>query len=239
VYFRTGDLVKQDARGFVYFVDRIGDTFRWKGENVATTEVAERLSGFDGFGEVNVYGVEIPKNDGRAGMASVVLEGYGRKESMDQYESSSRKGSMSEQQQHQQQKSSDKGKDQSNDANKQEKDKDKDSEPKQKDEGNKHQTTATEPSITPEEIEERVDMNKLYEFVKENLAFYQQPVFMRFQRQMDTTGTFKTRKVEVQKEGYDPTKVSDPVYFKNEEKKAYTIVDKEQYDKIVNGKVRV
>ncbi|KAM4690056.1 long-chain fatty acid transport protein 3 [Rhinophrynus dorsalis] len=72
-YFNTGDLMMQDALGFVYFRDRIGDTFRWKGENVATTEVSEILSGLDFFLDVNVYGVTIPGHEGRTGMAAVTL----------------------------------------------------------------------------------------------------------------------------------------------------------------------
>jgi fatty-acyl-CoA synthase len=73
-WFRTGDLLKRDRRGYYYFVDRIGDTFRWKGENVSTTEVAETISGFPGVLEATVYGVAVPGHDGRAGMAAVVVE---------------------------------------------------------------------------------------------------------------------------------------------------------------------
>lgn len=72
-YFRTGDILRRDRDGYYYFVDRIGDTFRWKGENVATQEVAEILNGAAGVSETNVYGVEIPGADGRAGMAAIVL----------------------------------------------------------------------------------------------------------------------------------------------------------------------
>jgi fatty-acyl-CoA synthase len=72
-WFATGDLMKSDGDGYLYFVDRIGDTFRWKGENVSTNEVAERLLAAPGVEEANVYGVEVPGTDGRAGMAALVV----------------------------------------------------------------------------------------------------------------------------------------------------------------------
>jgi fatty-acyl-CoA synthase len=74
-WFRTGDLMRQDDKGYFYFVDRLGDTFRWKGENVATSEVSEAICAFPGLKEANVYGVAIPGTDGRAGMAAVVAGG--------------------------------------------------------------------------------------------------------------------------------------------------------------------
>ena len=73
-WFRTGDLMRKDEHGFFYFVDRIGDTFRWKGENVATSEVSETICRFPGVREANVYGVVIPGSDGRAGMATIVTD---------------------------------------------------------------------------------------------------------------------------------------------------------------------
>ena len=72
IWFRTGDLMRKDADGYFYFVDRIGDTFRWKGENVSTSEVEMTLGQFDGILEANVYGVHVPGRDGRAGMAAIV-----------------------------------------------------------------------------------------------------------------------------------------------------------------------
>jgi fatty-acyl-CoA synthase len=74
-WYRTGDLMRKDAGGFFYFVDRIGDTFRWKGENVATAEVADAIAAFPGITEATVYGVAVPGAEGAAGMATVVTDG--------------------------------------------------------------------------------------------------------------------------------------------------------------------
>lgn len=73
-WFRTGDLMRKDAAGYYYFADRLGDTFRWKGENVSTTEVAETISACPGVTEAVVFGVEIPGNEGRAGMAVITTD---------------------------------------------------------------------------------------------------------------------------------------------------------------------
>jgi fatty-acyl-CoA synthase len=74
-WYRTGDLMRMDERGFIYFVDRIGDTFRWKGENVSTSQVAEALSSCPGVLDCVIYGVAVPSADGRAGMAALMVGG--------------------------------------------------------------------------------------------------------------------------------------------------------------------
>src|ERR1700722_2312931 len=74
-WMRTGDLMCRDANGFYTFVDRIGDTFRWKGENVATLEVSSVIRECPGVKEAIVYGVAVPGADGRAGMARMTIDG--------------------------------------------------------------------------------------------------------------------------------------------------------------------
>ncbi|XP_068579565.1 hsFATP2a_ACSVL_like domain-containing protein [Cebidichthys violaceus] len=74
LYFNTGDLLWFDHNKFVYFQDRVGDTFRWKGENVATSEVADILSMANSILEANVYGVKVEGHEGRIGMAAVTLK---------------------------------------------------------------------------------------------------------------------------------------------------------------------
>lgn len=72
LWFRSGDVMREDAEGRVYFVDRLGDTFRWKSENVSTNEVADILGTFDQIAECSVYGVSVPNSDGRCGCATIV-----------------------------------------------------------------------------------------------------------------------------------------------------------------------
>ena len=73
-YWSSGDLLRYDDDGYFYFVDRIGDTFRWKSENVSTLEVADTLSDLPGLELINVYGVQVPEHEGRAGMAAILMQ---------------------------------------------------------------------------------------------------------------------------------------------------------------------
>ncbi len=78
-YFLSGDILRMDEDGFLYFCDRTGDTFHWKGENVSTMEVEAAMQNILSMRDVTVYGVEVPGSEGRAGMAAIV----GDKESVD------------------------------------------------------------------------------------------------------------------------------------------------------------
>ena len=158
-WFATGDLMMQDRDGYFYFVDRIGDTFRWKGENVSTTEVAERMSAIAGVHEATVYGVQVGKADGRAGMASLVAG--------------------------------------------------------------------------PE-----FDIKTLHEKLEGELPDYAQPVFIRMQPEMEVTGTFKYRKMDLVADGFNPDRVHGPLYYKSLNK-GYVKLTKPTYAKIVSGGVRL
>jgi fatty-acyl-CoA synthase len=158
-WFRTGDLMRSDSEGYLYFVDRIGDTFRWKGENVATSEVSERLSGVEGVKEINVYGVPIGDLDGKAGMVSLV----------------------------------------------------------------------TGPEF---------DIAGLAQYVDRELPTYARPIFVRLQPEIETTGTFKYRKMDLVQEGFDPAKIKDPLYFRDPAK-GYVKLTKAVHAKILDGAYRL
>lgn len=159
-WFRTGDLLRQDAQGYYYFVDRIGDTFRWKGENVATSEVAEAISVFSGIKEANVYGVKVPGADGRAGMAALVTAGP-------------------------------------------------------------------------------IDLAVFKTHLEKNLPAYARPIFLRMQGEIEITGTFKHRKIELVKEGFDPRTVKDPLNFLDPVTGQYVPLTPELYDRLMAGEIRL
>ena len=158
-WFATGDLMRQDADGYFYFVDRIGDTFRWKGENVSTTEVAERLQAAPGVREASVYGVSVPETDGRAGMAGLV--------------------------------------------------------------------------VGPE-----FDIAVFAQHVARELPAYAQPVFVRILPQIEVTGTFKPRKMDLVADGFDPVKVRGPVYVKDN-KQNYVKLTKAGFEKVLAGGMKL
>jgi fatty-acyl-CoA synthase len=159
-WFRTGDLMRRDAQGYFYFVDRIGDTFRWKGENVATSEVSEALSVIPGIKEANVYGVAVPDMEGRAGMAALV----------------------------------------------------------------------TTPGF---------DVSTLPAALANNLAPYARPVFLRMLSEIEITGTFKQRKVELVREGFDPSVIADPLYWLDPASGRYEPLTTDAHAKIVTGSVKL
>ncbi|MDH4247807.1 MAG: long-chain-acyl-CoA synthetase [Deltaproteobacteria bacterium] len=157
-YFKTGDLMKKDAEGDYFFVDRMGDTYRWKGENVSTQEVQESLSKFPGTLLAAVYGVEIPGTEGRVGMAALMLE---------------------------------KGK--------------------------------------------SLDANALGGFVVQHLPSYARPAFVRLVEHIDMTGTFKLKKTDLQKQGYDPAQVKGSLYYLDAAAKQYKPLDAGIYQSIRSG----
>jgi fatty-acyl-CoA synthase len=158
-WFATGDLMKTDIDGYFYFVDRVGDTFRWKGENVSTGEVAERLQATPGVEEANVYGVTVDGADGRAGMAGlVVAPGF--------------------------------------------------------------------------------DIAALAEQLGRDLPAYAQPVFIRILPAIQTTGTFKYRKMDLVADGFDPGKVRDPLFYRDPAK-GYQKLTKAVFTRIQAGSVKL
>ena len=80
LFYRTGDALRRTDDGRWFFMDRLGDTYRWKSENVSTAEVAETLGHFPGIHEANIYGVQVPGHEGRAGCAALSLDGGARKD---------------------------------------------------------------------------------------------------------------------------------------------------------------
>ena len=159
-WFSSGDLLKRDKDGYYFFVDRIGDTFRWKSENVATSEVSEAISTFAGVKEANVYGVLVPGEDGRAGMASIV------------------------------------------------------------------------PS-------EEFSINGLYEHLSQHLPKYSIPVFIRISKEIEVTGTFKYKKTDLVKDGFDPSVVKDQMYYASTSENDYIGLDANVFKKISDHELKL
>ena len=143
VWFNTGDVMSPQGMGHAAFTDRLGDTFRWKGENVATTDVEAALSADPCVQECTVFGVEVPGTGGRAGMAAVKL----------------RDGAQ-------------------------------------------------------------FDGRALAAGLTRQLPGYAVPLFIRLVESLETTSTFKSRKVELRDQGYGP-QVSDPLYVLTGQEEGY------------------
>lgn len=157
-YFNTGDLVTLHPDRFVSFADRLGDTFRWKGENVSTTEVSMMLNECAGVVETNVYGVEVPGTDGRAGMVSLVAG-------------------------------------------------------------------------------EDFDLSRFAAHVVARLPKYARPVFLRVQRELQLTGSFKYVKTDLKKDGFDPSRISEPLYYFDLGSQGYLPIDAGVHQRIVRGEI--
>ncbi len=159
MWFRTGDLMRQDSAGYFYFVDRIGDTFRWKGENVATSDVADALGSFPGLVDAAVYGVSVPGADGRAGMAAIVAPAG-------------------------------------------------------------------------------VDLAALRDHLAARLPRFARPLFLRVRDRMDVTGTFKLKKQDLIREGFDPAVVTDALFVDDPHDMRFRRLDDAYFTRIVSGDVK-
>ncbi|CAB3380352.1 Hypothetical predicted protein [Cloeon dipterum] len=160
-FFNSGDILIMDELGYFYFKDRTGDTFRWKGENVATSEVEAVISNVAQLNDAVVYGVEIPGAEGRAGMASIV-------------------------------------------------------------------------GVQGEE-----ELNKLAAGIRSNLPSYARPIFLRVLKELPMTGTFKLKKNDLQKEGYNLDVVKDPIYFLDQKSGQFKLLTPEVYKDILDKKFKV
>lgn len=161
-WFNTGDLMRNIGFGHAQFVDRLGDTFRWKGENVSTTEVEEVMNTVPGVAGSTAYGVAIPGADGRAGMVSIVTD----------------------------------------------------------------------------TLKDDLDKGILAETLRNALPSYAVPVFIRVKTEFDTTHTFKIKKTDLKREGFDLEVVKDPVYVLLPGEKDYRALTPEIFRDVASGKHR-
>ncbi|XP_010875663.1 long-chain fatty acid transport protein 4 isoform X2 [Esox lucius] len=159
--YLSGDVLIMDQFGYMYFKDRTGDTFRWKGENVSTTEVEGTLSRLLDMKDVVVYGVEVPGAEGKAGMAAIA------------------------------------------------------------------------------DPERSTDLEKFGKDLEKALPPYARPVFLRFLNEVNKTGTYKFQKTEMRREGFNPSIVSDKLYFLDPSRGRYVELNKELHSGIVSGKQKL
>jgi fatty-acyl-CoA synthase len=159
-WFRTGDLMKIDEGGFFHFIDRLGDTFRWKGENVATSEVNEAILECPGVIDATTYGVTVPGADGRAGMAAVVTSG-------------------------------------------------------------------------------NFDFAEFRDHLARRLPAYACPVFIRLSASLDSTETFKQKKQDLLRAGFDPRQIADPLFFRDPKSGDFQPLDANAYVRLEQGAIRL
>jgi citronellyl-CoA synthetase len=163
-YFNTGDLIRRADVGFTFgighyqFVDRVGDTFRWKGENVSATEVSEVINNIQGVVLSSVYGVQIPNADGRAGMVALVVD---------------------------------------------------------------------------KEKFCRINFSKV---IANALPKYAQPIFVRIMTSLETTDTYKIKKMNLKNEAYNIGMINDDVWVKKPSADEYALLNSGFYQEIENGK---
>ncbi|MBV9563025.1 MAG: long-chain-acyl-CoA synthetase [Bradyrhizobium sp.] len=152
-WFRTGDLMRQDAQGYFHFVDRVGDTFRWKGENVSTGEVNDAIRACEGVLDATTYGVEVPGCDGRAGMSAIVTC-------------------------------------------------------------------------------DRFDLRTFADHLARRLPPYAHPLFLRMSAALDSTDTFKQKKHQLARDGFDPSIVRDPLHVRDPQAGDYRPLDSDLHARI-------
>ncbi|KAL3225408.1 hypothetical protein MRX96_025836 [Rhipicephalus microplus] len=159
--FASGDLLVMDEFGYLFFKDRTGDTFRWKGENVSTSEVEGVVARIAGLTDCAIYGVEIPGSEGKAGMAAIC------------------------------------------------------------------------------DPEGKLDLKAFLRDVRNALPAYAIPLFIRVVKDLEATGTYKIKKVDLQKQQYDIDLIDDPMYFLDLIANEYVPLTREVYEKIQKGEARV
>ena len=162
LWLNTGDMIRYIGYYHAQFVDRLGDTFRWKGENVSTSEVEDIVASFEQIEHSSVFGVEISGTEGRAGMACVKA------------------------------------------------------------------------TVSPENLK----LNELLNLMQNNLPPYAIPKFIRVLSKLKTTSTFKIKKSDMKKVGFDITKTNDPIYVLLPESSEYVLLSKEIHNNIMNRRYR-
>ncbi|MBF0288169.1 MAG: long-chain-acyl-CoA synthetase [SAR324 cluster bacterium] len=160
IWFNTGDLLKNLGFRHAQFIDRLGDSFRWKGENVSTTEVEEVTNKFSQVEESTAYGVKIPQTEGRAGMLALVS------------------------------------------------------------------------NIPPQSF----DVAGFTKHLQKYLPHYAIPIFVRIQSELQVTGTFKHRKMELKGQGYGIHQIQDPLYVLLPDTEEHVVLTEARYQDILDGK---